>query len=271
MRGGRRIDTDITIVIPAYNEERRLPATLDRLVAGLPTVTTGRWEIVVSDDGSTDDTVRVVRARAGSDVSVVSGGANQGKGAALRTGALRARYPLVLFLDADLPVPIETIPEMVAMSASADLVVGSRRLEGSSFDPPQPLVRRAGGRAFRAAVRGMGYRITSDPQCGVKLLRGDSMVPLLTETTCRGFGFDVELIERTKVAGLQVAELPVRWRHVEGSSLRPVRDAVRTLAELALLRSALQRRRAHGDAAGPHALRALRSGPARVSRRLLDR
>lgn len=228
-------------MIPAFNEQHRLPATLKQLVAEMPRVGTGRWEIVVSDDGSRDRTVDSVRRLDDPRVRVIGNPSNRGKGAALRAGAFAASYPLVVFLDADLPVPVSTIAAMVALSPEAELVVGSRRLPGASFHPPQPLARRLGGRGFRLVVSALGYRVTSDPQCGVKLLRRDAMAPVLREMTCDGFGFDVELIERVRRVNLRVAELPVAWSHVEGSSLRPVRDAARTLIELAKLRAGLER------------------------------
>lgn len=243
--GGRRarkgfdIDADISIVIPTFNEALRLPPTLDRLLSGLPTVCSGTWEIIVSDDGSTDGTADVARGfAAGVPLRVIGDGVKRGKGAALRRGALTARHALVLFVDADLPVPLGTIPSMVALLADgdADLVVGSRRLSGASFDPPQPLPRRIGGKVFRSAIATMGYDVTSDPQCGVKLLRREPLAGLLADVTCEGFGFDVELIESVRRSGARVVELPVAWSHVPGSSLRPVRDAVVTLRELFRLR-----------------------------------
>ena len=178
--------------------------------------------------------------RSSSAVNVVSSPANRGKGAAAMTGIREARYALVLLLDADLPVPIETIPAMVDRATEAPLVLGSRRLPGASFDPPQPLSRRLGGTAFRGIVHALGYRIPSDPQCGVKLLRTDVLANVLGEMTSDGFAFDVELIERTRRHGLDIVELPVAWSHVEGSSLHPVRDAVVTLRELVRLRSRLR-------------------------------
>jgi dolichyl-phosphate beta-glucosyltransferase len=230
----------VSIVIPAFNEELRLPSTLDQLTLELPGICTGPWEIVVSDDGSADRTVAVAMARASSpSVRVLTTDRNRGKGAALLSGVRAARYPLVLFLDADLPVPVPTIAEFVERSADVSLVLGSRRLAGSSVDPPQPLGRRLGGRAFRAVVALFGYDVPSDPQCGVKLLRVADAAPALREVTCRGFAFDVELIERVRRNGGHIVEVPVAWRHVHGSSLRPVRDAIATLRELWLLRRRL--------------------------------
>jgi dolichyl-phosphate beta-glucosyltransferase len=241
-RGGSDIDTDVSIVVPAYNEQDRLPATLDRLERELPEVLPGAWEIVVSDDGSTDGTRGIVEARSADPrIRLVSNNVNRGKGAALLAGALAATHRWVLFLDADLPVPVATIPRMIDFGAEADLVVGSRRLPGATFDPPQPLFRRLGGAGFRAAVALLGYEITSDPQCGVKLLRNDRLAPVLAQLECTGFAFDVELIVRARRNGCAVTELPVAWSHVEGSSLRPIRDAMTTLLELTQLRGRMER------------------------------
>jgi glycosyltransferase involved in cell wall biosynthesis len=239
----------VSIVIPALNEANRLPQTLDVLCNGLPALLGDAWEIVVVDDGSTDDTAGVVQRRARhSAVRLISFGENRGKGAALRQGAISATRPLVLFLDADLPVRVETIAEFARLGEHADLVVGSRRLPGASFDPPQPLTRRLGGAGFRAAVALLGYEVTSDPQCGIKLLRTEAFAGVLPQLTCERFSFDVELIERARRAGLRIDEIPVTWRHVEGSTLRPLPDAVATLRDLVRLRRRLLRRPAPSTA-----------------------
>ena len=232
---------DISIVIPAFNEERRLPATLNELLSELPRLCPADWEIVVSDDGSTDRTLAALEEflESGS-VRALSASSNQGKGAALLRGIRAARYGNVLLLDADLPVRVSTIVGMLEFDCAADLVIGSRRLAGSGFDPPQPLVRRLGGSAFRLAAQGLGYRASSDPQCGVKLLRVAALAPVLDSMRSDGFAFDVELIERSHRAGCRIVEVPVRWSHVEGSSLRPARDAIVTLRDLILLRGALR-------------------------------
>ena len=160
---------------------------------------------------------------------------------------------LVVFLDADLPVPVATVLEMAAATADADLVLGSRRLPGSTYDPPPPWARRAGGWGFLTAVSAMGYQPSSDPQCGVKVFRRAALQPVLAAVENDRFAFDVELIARTRRAGLRVAEVPVPWRYVAGSSVRPVRDAVVTLRDLFRLRPRLQRaeRTASSSAVGP--------------------
>ena len=214
---------------------------MDEIGAGDPGHLAGEWEIIVVDDGSPDATASVARARSEDPrVKVVSLTENRGKGAALVEGAGRATYPWTLFLDADLPVPVESLPNVLAAGHDADLVLGSRRFDGATVNPPQPLPRRLGGAAFRMAITALGYPITTDPQCGIKLLRTRTLAPILEAITCAGFAFDVELIERARRAGLVVVEVPVTWRHVPGSSLRPVRDAVATFVELAQLRGRLE-------------------------------
>ena len=230
------IPKGISIVVPAFNEHRRLPATLDRLVAELPAFVED-WEVVVADDGSTDATADVVRGHPSERVRLVGGAPNRGKGAALRAGTEAADHPVVVFLDADLPVPVAQVVDLARATDHADLVSGSRRVAGSSFDPPQPLARRLGGAGFLGAVRLLGYEITSDPQCGVKAFRAASVSPLVASTSSDGFAFDVELIVTCRRSGLRVEDRPVAWRHVPGSTLHPVPDALRTLVDLARLRS----------------------------------
>lgn len=237
---GDQMASGLSIVIPAYNEEKRLRPTLETLLADLPEVLAVRWEIVVVDDGSTDRTAEVARdVRHDGGVRVLRAPQNEGKGAATMRGIEAAAHCVVMILDADLPVPTRTVATFWGGAQRADLVLGSRRIPGASSDPPQPLIRRIGGRGLRMVVRALGYAVSSDPQCGVKMLRTDRLGGLLDEIVCTGFGFDVELIERCRRARLRVIEEPVAWSHVEGSSLHPLRDAAATLFELVRLRARL--------------------------------
>jgi dolichyl-phosphate beta-glucosyltransferase len=128
----------------------------------------------------------------------------------------------------------------VAAAADADVVVGSRRLPTSSFTAPQPWARRFGGGVFIQLVNVLGLRTTSDPQCGVKVLRRGACADVVAATTSPGFAFDIELLTRARRAGLRVVELPVRWHHAEGSSIRPVRDGAATVGDLLGLRRLLR-------------------------------
>lgn len=237
------VDFGVSVVIPAFDEEHRLPRTVNRLLEVLPHVCPAGWEIIVSDDGSQDRTVPVVRELASPPVlRVLTSERNVGKGAALLAGVRAAIYPVVLLLDADLPVPISDIREMIRLAEDNALVLGSRRMEGATVDPPQPLVRRIGGRLLLVAISGLGFRIPSDPQCGVKVVRSDLIGPALDGIRSSRFAFDVELIERCRRIGARIVEVPVHWRHVEGSSLRPCRDAITTMAELRRVRAELSAR-----------------------------
>lgn len=241
--GEAAIDRSISIVLPAFNEEQRLPRTLDRLAAwagsGVDPV-----EVIVVDDGSTDGTADLVAARSASDPSVrlVSMERNLGKGAALARGFGAATQEFVLFLDADLPVPTTTIDMLLDLAGDVDLVLGSRRESGSSFVSGQPLPRRIGGWGFRRAATLLGYRLTSDPQCGIKLLRRQAMSDVVTDCVSPRFAFDIEMITRSQRRGVAWRETAVEWEHVPGSSLRPVRDAVTTLRDLVVLRRRLSLR-----------------------------
>lgn len=231
----------ISVVIPAFNEVERLPPTLDRLVAELDGLV-GDWQVVVSDDGSTDSTVEVALARAREEhrIVVVTCPVNRGKGAALVEGFAAATAPVVVFLDADLPVEPSALLPLVAAAESAEVVVGSRRMAGSSFTAHQPWARRVGGGLFLRTVAALGLRTTSDPQCGVKVLRRLPTAEVLRATTSTGYAFDIELLTRARNAGLRIAERPVRWHHVDGSRVRPVRDGASTLVALIRLRARLR-------------------------------
>lgn len=232
----------VSIVVPAFNEERRLPATLARLANELDDVIGGDWEVVVVDDGSTDRTGDLARDQAAATdrIRVVSHHPNRGKGAALARGFAEARLPHVFFMDADAPVPLDTIARFRDLLAGADVVAGTRRAAGAAIDRPQPIARRIAARSYLAVLRAMGLAAGSDPQCGAKLLRRDRLDEVVRATAATGYAFDVELLVRTRAAGLSVIEAPVVWRHVDGSSIRPWHDGWRTATEIVAVRRRLR-------------------------------
>ncbi len=228
----------LSVVIPAYNEAARLPATLDAIVAylrngGAP------FEVVVVDDGSLDGTAEVVRARAATDpgIRLVRSESNHGKGYAVRAGLLEARGDLWLFSDADLATPIEEVEKLrTAIDRGADLVLASRALPESVLPVPQSLRRRVLGRCFNAAVRvslGIPYR---DTQCGFKLMRAGALRGVVERLETHHFGFDFELVYRAHRRGLRIAEVGVVWRDQAGSKVRVWRDGFIMLASLRRIR-----------------------------------
>lgn len=229
----------LSIVIPAYNEERRIGATLERVVRYLDARGT-RYELIVVDDGSRDATCPVVAAAAKlyPRLRLVALPSNAGKGAAVRAGVLASRGTSVLFSDADLSTPIEELERLeAALAAGADIAIGSRAAPGD-VERRQPVLRRLQGRGFHLAVRALGFRAVAeirDTQCGFKLFRGPVAHALFRELTLTGFAFDVELLERAH-RRFAVSEVPVAWHHADGSTVRPGIDAARMLRDLVRIR-----------------------------------
>ena len=218
----------LAIVIPAYDEAARLGPPLARIRAVVADA-----ELIVVDDGSRDATAELARA-AGARVLVHPH--NRGKGAAVRTGALAAAADRILICDADLATPIEELPRLAAaLDAGADLAIGSRHAAAARITTPQPFARRVLGAGFRAAVRaGFGLDVR-DAMCGFKLLRRDVARDVLARAQIDGFAFDVELLYLAR-GRWKVAEVPVTWRHVDGSRVRLGRDAGRAARDLLALR-----------------------------------
>lgn len=225
--------TRLSVVVPAYEEERRLPATLERTAAylgGMPDLLPA--EIVVVDDGSRDGTARVAEAflpKAGVEVRVLRLPENRGKGAAVRAGITASRGERVLIADADLATPIEEIAALLA--AASDVAAGSRGLRRELIVRRQPGPRDALGRLFNLGLRALGLTRLRDTQCGFKLIEGNLARRLAGEMRLDGFAFDVELLARAERAGARIAEVPVHWRHVEASRVRPVRHGLQMLRD----------------------------------------
>jgi len=235
----------LTVVIPAFNEEHRLPATLARCAAFLaarPDLCPA--EIVVVDDGSRDATARVVESFSGSPsvaVRLVRLRANRGKGAAARAGLAASRGERVLISDADLATPIEELDVLLARSAG--IVAGSRALRRELIARRQPLPRDLLGRLFNVALRVLRLTRFSDTQCGFKLLDGELARRLAGELRLDGFAFDVELLARAEQAGAAVEEVPVRWSHMDASRVRPLRHGLRMVLDAVRVRYWLWRGR----------------------------
>jgi len=223
----------LSVVIPAYNEERRLPATLNAVLADLR----GRrrpFEVLVADDGSSDATARLAR-EAGPEVRVLRL-AHRGKGAAVRDGVLASSGDLVLVTDADLSTPIEEVDLLVAALEGCEVAIGSRNVAGARVAVRQRLDRHVMGRVFNLLVRVLLLPGLQDTQCGVKLFRRDVALAVFERCQSDGFAFDVEALSLARRLGHRVAEVPVEWRNSPDSRVRPLVDVPRMFWELLTIR-----------------------------------
>ncbi|MGH8793154.1 MAG: dolichyl-phosphate beta-glucosyltransferase [Stackebrandtia sp.] len=228
---------DLSVVVPVYNERRRLCATL-REICGHLRATTPGWEVIVVDDGSADGSGELAEriAAACPAVRVLRTPVNRGKGHAVRRGVLASRGRLVLFCDADLATPIAELDRLrERVAAGFDVAVGSRADESSRIEVRQPALREVLGRWGNRVIRAAAVPGIRDTQCGFKLFDGDKARRVFRHAHIDGWGFDVEVLYLYARHGWSVAEVPVRWAHRPGSKLRP-HHYLRTLADLIRLR-----------------------------------
>ena len=236
----------LSIVVPAYNEGMRLRESLPKILAYLNQEYSGS-ELIVVDDGSTDNTADVAREILANSANVRTGvlsyRQNLGKGRAVRLGLLAARGDVALFTDADLSTPITETPKLVGPieEGAYDLTFGSRALDRKMIGVHQSWRREQGGRVFNLAVRMATGLPFWDTQCGFKAFRMAVCRPLIEGATIDRFGFDVELIYLAYRAGLRLREVPVRWDHYEGSKVNLFNDSFKMLAEVGLIRQQARR------------------------------
>jgi dolichyl-phosphate beta-glucosyltransferase len=227
----------VSVVIPAFNEAARIGDTLRRISEYLKCAPFSA-EILVVDDGSSDETSAIVERSEYSNLRLLQNGRNRGKGYSVRHGVLASTGEYVLFSDADLSTPIEELEKLLkaAVQENADVVVGSRGLDSRYIEKHQSTVREGGGRMFNVAVRILlGLKIR-DTQCGFKLFKRERVQSAFQKQTTDGFGFDPELLFVMSRQGLKILEVPVRWSHAEGSKIRFFRDGVRMLTDLLRIR-----------------------------------
>jgi glycosyltransferase involved in cell wall biosynthesis len=212
----------ISIIIPAYNEEKRLPATLAAVGRYLDG---NRWEfaeVVVVNDGSRDGTADVARAAG---ARILENPGNRGKGYSVRHGILEAKGDWTLFTDADLSTPIEELDRLwrMAETENAQVAIGSRALDRSLIGVHQPAFREAVGRFFNFVMRLVTGLPFHDTQCGFKLFESAAAREVFRRQTLDGFGFDVEALYIARHCGYRVLEVPVRWNDVAGTKVSMAR------------------------------------------------
>ena len=227
-----------SIVIPAYNESARILATLRSVVL---CVRAQGWsaEIIVVNDGSRDSTAEVVRdfAADAPEVRLLQNPSNRGKGYSVRSGLLQALGEVVMFTDADLSAPIEEAERLfAAIAAGADIAIGSRWLEKGRQTHRQPLYRQFFGRCFNAVTRAvMGLRF-ADTQCGFKAFTRAAAQTVFQLQTIERWGFDPEILFIGLKRGYRIVEVPVSWAHDERTRMSYLKDGIKMLEEIAIIR-----------------------------------
>jgi dolichyl-phosphate beta-glucosyltransferase len=219
-------DCAISVIVPAFNEEARLPPTLIALVAFLEN--RGEpWEILVADDGSTDGTPRLVQDVGRAQVVLLRSGVNRGKGHAVRRGMLAARGKLRLMTDADLSTPIEELTRLEeALANGHDVAIGSRAVAGARIEIAQPWYRENVGRLYNLLVRCLAVPGIQDTQCGFKLFTAEAAEKVFKMCRLDGFSFDVEALFLARRSGFRLAEVPVTWRNDVASRVTAVRGGL---------------------------------------------
>ena len=229
-------DCYLSVVIPAYNEESRLPQTLDTVrayLAGKPYP----WEIIVADDGSDDATAAHVSRVGQTDERVkLLPLPHRGKGWAVKNGMLAARGEYRFLCDADLSMPIDLLDRLLpGAAAPLDIVIGSREAAGARRIG-EPRRRWLMGRVFNAMTRVMATPGIADTQCGFKVFRAAVAEKLFALQALDGFAFDAEILFLARRSGFSVAEVGIDWHYRSESKVRPIRDGWRTLRDLVIIR-----------------------------------
>ena len=227
-----------SIVIPAYNESARIPATLEAVLA---CIRANAWdaEVVVVNDGSTDTTAQLVRdmAREAPEIRLLENPGNRGKGYSVRHGVLQALGDVVMFTDSDLSAPIEEAERLfAAIAGGADIAIGSRRMATSRQTHRQPLYRQFFGRCFNAVCRMVMRLPFADTQCGFKAFTRTAAQTVFQLQTIERWGFDPEILFIALKRGLKVVEVPVSWAHDARTRMSYLRDGLQMLKELVIVR-----------------------------------
>ena len=228
---------ELSIIIPSFNEELRLPGTLEKIAryignAGHDT------EILVVDDGSTDRTAAVAESWRDRipQLRVLSNGINRGKGFSVRHGSLEARGEIILFTDADLSSPIEEGEKLFAALQSHDVAIGSRAVDRSLIEVHESVFREFAGIIFNRIVRTILWLPIVDTQCGFKAFRRERCRIIFEQQTIERFGFDPELLYLARHHGLSIQEVPVRWAHSPATKVSMLRDSVQMFLDVFVIR-----------------------------------
>ncbi len=227
---------EISIVIPAYNEEERLPTTLRTIIDYFENLSKD-YEIIVVDDGSQDNTAEIAQ-RFNPRVKVIKLSKNSGKGAAVREGISRAQGDFILFSDADLSTPITEFHKLQeSLENGSHIAIGSRAIDSSLIKVHQPFYREFMGKTFNKIVRALVLRGIHDTQCGFKMFKNSVAKQIFSLAKIDGFGFDVEILYLAHKMNFKIAEIPVEWRNDTKSKISPIYDSLKMFFEILKIRS----------------------------------
>ena len=229
---------DLSIIIPAYNEDSRLPGTLARIASYLASLPL-QAEVLVVDDGSSDRTAEVAQSFADRlpGLRVLSNGVNRGKGYSVRHGMLEAHGRVVLFTDADLSAPIEEADKLfAALEQGMDIAIGSRALNRSLITTHESKFREFAGIIFNKIVRLILWLPFVDTQCGFKVFQRERCRIIFEQQRIERFGFDPELLYLARHHGLHTAEIPVRWGHSPATKINMLRDSLQMFMDVFIIR-----------------------------------
>jgi dolichyl-phosphate beta-glucosyltransferase len=236
---------DVSIVVPAFNEELRIGSTLDDLVRFLG-AQPWRWEVRVVDDGSQDRTCALVEEHARSTAGIVlQREPHRGKGGAVKAGLMAATASYRFICDADLSMPVEELPRFLPPRLTDfDVAIGSREGHGARRIG-EPLIRHIAGRIFNYAVQQLTVPGIEDTQCGLKMFTADAVEAIFPQMSVDGWAFDIEALCIARARGLRIVEVPIEWHYRRASQLNLLRDGVSMFRELLRIRA-----RARGGAYG---------------------
>lgn len=224
----------LSIIIPAYNEELRIKATIEKILVFLKNK---KWiyEIIIIDDGSTDKTALIAKQFEKSNVKLISYKSNRGKGYAVKTGVLAAGKDWILITDGDLSTPIEELENFFKYS-DYDILIGSRTIKDSKILIHQPWHRELGGKVINFFVQLLALPGIKDTQCGFKLFKKAAAETIFSKQTINRFGFDVEILYIARKKGFKIEELAIQWSNNPNTKIKPLKDGLRILIDLVKIR-----------------------------------
>jgi len=227
---------ELSVVIPCYNEEKRIENTI-KAISNYLISKKYLFEIIVIDDASKDNSVFLLKNKNFKKLKILKNKLNMGKGYSVRKGILNAKYSAVLFSDADLATPIEELENMVKyLKQKYDIVIASRNMAESKILTHQPYYRILMGKIFVSLVKFIAIKEFEDTQCGFKLFKTNVAKRIFKLQTRNRFSFDVEVLYIAQKHKYKVKEVPVKWINKEGSTVSPIKDSIRMFKDLLIIR-----------------------------------